>query len=223
MFVTNHATLGQTNEANGTYAPEITHVIEELNQAGIDYDISSINGGAAPLYGVEIDDEANQKVLAQSVFQSKINNTIGVAQLSGQNPVEEYVGVFYPGGFGLLTDLIENPEVAAITGAMYQAGKVVAAVCHGPAGLLPVTLDDGSKLLANKQVTCFTREEEIDFGTIDKIPLLLEEALVRSSGKYIKVAPWLEHVVIDGQLITGQNPTSARAVGKAIINALKID
>lgn len=219
IIVTNHATLGATDQANGTYAPELTHALHAFLEAGYHYDIASIKGGVAPMYGenVDPDDKVNAQILAMDEFQSRINNTIPCAQLSDT----DYDAVFYPGGFGLLSDLADNLEVGRITAALYEAGAVVGAVCHGPAGLLPITLGDGSSILAGKTVTGFTREEEIDFGTRPHIPFLLEESLTRNAGAYHKVAPWGEHVITDGRLITGQNPASAGAVGKAMVAALQ--
>jgi putative intracellular protease/amidase len=128
--------------------------------------------------------------------------------------------VFYPGGFGLLTDLASNKDFAALSAKHYENGGIIAAVCHGPAALLPITLSNGESLLSNKSVTAFTREEEIDFGTINDIPFLLEESLARSAARYNKVQPWGEFVIEDGRVITGQNPTSAHAVGVALVKQL---
>ena len=215
--VTNHATLGTTDQANGTYAPEITHVIDVLNDAGIDYDITSIKGGKAPMYGVDAEgDEVNAKVLADDDFSARMNNTIPVSQVD----VSAYDAIFYPGGFGLLSDLASDSQVAELAARHYQSGGILAAVCHGPAALLPITLDNGEKLLAGKSVTGFTREEEVDFGTINDIPFLLEEALARSAARYSKVQPWYELVIEDERLITGQNPASAHAVGMALVKLL---
>ena len=215
--VTNHATLGSTEQKNGTYSPELTHVIHVLNAAGFEYDIASINGGKAPLYGCDIEgDEVNMAILANDDFQNRINNTIPVSQLNADN----YDAIFYPGGFGLLSDLSENTHFAQIAAKHYENGGVLAAVCHGPAALLPITLSSGTPLLASKSVTGFTREEEIDFGTINDIPFLLEEALARRAARYTKVQPWQELVLVDERVITGQNPASAHGVGKAIVNLL---
>ncbi|QIA63114.1 type 1 glutamine amidotransferase domain-containing protein [Vibrio astriarenae] len=217
IIVTNHATLGETDQANGTYAPELTHVLSELLRAGFDYDIASIKGGRAPLYGTDIEDDAvNAKVLADDDFLNSINNTIPVSQIN----VDSYDAIFYPGGFGLLSDLASNKDFATISAKHYEDGGIIASVCHGPGALLPITLSNGEKLLASKSVTGFTREEEIDFGTIDDIPFLLEESLARSAACYSKVQPWQEHVIVDGRVITGQNPTSAHGVGKAIVELL---
>ena len=189
--VTNHATLGSTEQANGTYAPELTHVLKELINAGIEYDIASIKGGKAPLYGTDIEgDNVNAEILADDDFLNRINNTIPVSQLNS----DDYDAIFYPGGFGLLSDLAVNKDFATIAAKHYEDGGVVASVCHGPAALLPITLSNGEKLLASKSVTGFTREEEIDFGTINDIPFLLEESLARSAARFSKVQPWQEPV-----------------------------
>ncbi|NRB67642.1 MAG: type 1 glutamine amidotransferase domain-containing protein [Vibrio sp.] len=215
--VTNHATLGTTDQANGTYAPELTHVVKTLITAGIEYDIASIKGGKAPLYGTDIEGDAvNDEILSNDDFLNKINNTIPVSQINGS----DYDAIFYPGGFGLLSDLAVNKDFAIIAAKHYEQGGVVAAVCHGPAALLPITLSNGDKLLASKSVTGFTREEEIDFGTINDIPFLLEESLARSAAQFSKVQPWQEFVIVDQRVITGQNPTSAHSVGQKLVEIL---
>lgn len=217
IFVTNHSTLGDTSEPNGTFAPELTHALKEILSAGFDYDLVSINGGKAPLYGTDIEgDEVNREILADDTFQNRINNTLPVTAVR----VEDYDAIFYPGGFGLLSDLATNDTVASLSAHHYEGGGVLAAVCHGPAGLLPITLSNGEKLLASKAVTGFTREEEVDYGTLDKIPFLLEEALARTARQYSKVQPWQELVVEDDRVITGQNPASAHAVGAALVKRL---
>ncbi|NMP16558.1 type 1 glutamine amidotransferase domain-containing protein [Thalassotalea sp. Y01] len=215
--VTNHATLGETNHANGTYAPELTHVLNELILAGIDYDIASIKGGKAPLYGTDIEgDDVNNKILADESFQNRINNTVPAHQVI----INHYDAVFYPGGFGLLTDLATNQDFAQLSAQHYESGGLIAAVCHGPAALLPITLSDGESLLSKVSVTGFTREEEIDFGTIDDIPFLLEEALARKAARYNKVQPWGSFTIEDNNVITGQNPASAHAIGQALVSKL---
>ncbi|WP_421133307.1 type 1 glutamine amidotransferase domain-containing protein [Alteromonas sp. A079] len=215
--VTNHATLGDTDQENGTFSPELTHVVHVFNEAGIDYDIASIKGGEAPVYGQDIEgDDVNKNVLASEDFQNRINNTLPVSQVT----ISDYDAVFYPGGFGLLSDLATNEDFAKLSAAHYENGGVIASVCHGPGALLPITLSNGDALLATKSVTGFTREEEVDYGTIDDIPFLLEEALTRKAARFNKVQPWGTFVVEDDRVITGQNPASAHAVGEAIVRLL---
>ena len=185
--------------------------------AGFEYDLVSINGGKAPLYGTDIEgDKVNEQILSNEDFQNRVNATLPVSQIN----IDDYDAVYYPGGFGLLYDLATNEDLAKLSAAHYENGGILAAVCHGPAGFLPIVLTNSKKLLANKSVTAFSREEEIDFGTIDKIPYLLEESLTRMAAKYTKVQPWNEFVVEDGRVITGQNPGSAKAVGEGIVRRL---
>jgi putative intracellular protease/amidase len=215
--LTNHATLGTTDEENGTYAPELTHALHVLLEAGFDYDLASIHGGAAPLYGTDIEgDDINKHMQKNITFKERVNNTLPVSHIN----IDDYDAVFYPGGFGLLSDLAINEDFAKLSAKHYENGGVLAAVCHGPAAFLPIQLSNGEKLLANKSVTGFTREEEIDFGTIDKIPYLLEESLARTAAQYRKVQPWQAFVIEDNRVISGQNPGSAKGVGEAIVKQL---
>ena len=218
IFLTNHATLGDTDEANGTFSPELTHALDVLLKADVHYDLASIKGGKAPLYGTDIaDDEVNSRILANEELQHRLNNTLVAEKLN----IDDYDAIFYPGGFGLLSDLANNETVAKLSARHYENGGVLAAVCHGPAGLLPITLSNGEKLLANTVVTGFTREEEVDYETIDKIPFLLEESLARAAKQYRKGQPWAELVIEDNRVITGQNPASAHAVAAALVKRLK--
>ena len=215
--VTNHATLGETNQANGTYSPELTHALQVFLDAGLEYDIASINGGKAPIYGTDIEDDAvNDAILNDEEFQNRMNNTFAVSTIN----IDDYAAVYYPGGFGLLSDLATNADFAKMSARHYEDGGVLSAVCHGPAGLLPIVLSSGEKLLASKSVTAFTREEEIDYGTIDDVPFLLEESLTRNAARYSKVQPWSVLVIEDDRVITGQNPGSASAVAEAVVNLL---
>lgn len=217
IVVTNHATLGSTDKANGTYAVELTHPLSVFIDAGYDYDIASIKGGQAPIYGTEVEgDEVNSNILNSAAFQERFNNTMPVSEVNG----DDYDAIYYPGGFGLLSDLATDEAFAKISAEHYEKGGVLGSVCHGPAGFLPIKLSNGDSLLADKAVTAFTREEEIDFGTIDDIPFLLEESLSRLADKYSKKQPWQVHVIDDNRVITGQNPQSAHGVGEAIVKRL---
>lgn len=134
---TNHGTLGTTDQANGTYAPELTHALHLFLEAGFEYDIASIEGGKAPIYGTDIEgDTINDVMLNDQALQKRLNNTIPVSDIN----IDDYDAVFYPGGFGLLSDLTSNKDFAALSAKHYENGGVLAAVCHGPAALLPIIL-----------------------------------------------------------------------------------
>ena len=217
VLVTNHGTLGEAKEKNGTFAPELTHALHQFMHANMAFDIASLEGGAAPLYGEDTDDGVNLEVLNDPRVSAALSNTMRIDQLSAK----DYDAVFYPGGFGLLYDLAKSEKAGKLTAAVFENGGVVGAVCHAPAGLLPVTLANGDNIMKDIAVTAFTYEEEKDFGTLLKVPYLLEEALTRVAGQYNKKGPWLEFVVEQGRVITGQNPQSATAVGKAMVAQLQ--
>ena len=217
VLVTNHGTLGEAKEKNGTFAPELTHALHQFMHADMAFDIVSLQGGAAPLYGDDVEDGVNREVLNDAYVSAAVSNTKPIDQV---NP-EDYHAVFYPGGFGLLYDLAKSEKAGKMTATIFENGGVVGAVCHGPAGLLPVTLSSGDNIMKDISVTAFTYEEEKDFGTLAKIPFLLEESITRVAGQYNKKGPWVEFVVEQGRVITGQNPQSAAAVGKAMVAQLQ--
>ena len=217
VLVTNHGTLGEAKEKNGTFAPELTHALHQFMHAAMAFDIVSLQGGAAPLYGDDVEDGVNREVLNDAYVSAAVSNTKPIDQV---NP-EDYHAVFYPGGFGLLYDLAKSEKAGKMTATIFENGGVVGAVCHGPAGLLPVTLSSGDNIMKDISVTAFTYEEEKDFGTLAKIPFLLEESITRVAGQYNKKGPWVEFVVEQGRVITGQNPQSAAAVGKAMVAQLQ--
>ncbi|MCD7914184.1 MAG: type 1 glutamine amidotransferase domain-containing protein [Tannerellaceae bacterium] len=117
-------------------------------------------------------------------------------------------------------DLPEVTELSTIARQIYEAGGIVAAVCHGPAGLVNLKLSDGIHLIEGKRVTGFTNEEEKLMKRENIVPFLLEDMLIKRKATFTKGAPMLPHVVVDGRLITGQNPASAHKVGKEIAKAL---
>lgn len=123
-------------------------------------------------------------------------------------------------------DLVDDPISKALIAEFHSAGKIVAAVCHGPAALLNVKLENGEYLLKDQPVTAFSNTEEDQVGLSSAMPFMLETELQkRSGGLYKKAAdPWGEKVVIGhgGRLITGQNPASAGPLGEAIKKALKL-
>jgi putative intracellular protease/amidase len=215
VLVTNSAKLGD-DEDNGTFAPELTHALHAFKEAGYEYDLVSIQGGNAPVYGLETDDPVNRAMLADGALVEALASTTAVSKIDPR----QYRAVFYPGGFGLLHDLAHHADTAAITAKLYDDGAVVGAVCHGPAGLLDVTLADGSNIMAGKTVTCFTRKEEVAYGTIEKIPFVLEQDVTAKAGAFHEVEPWAENVLVQDRLVTGQNPASAGGVGREMVKLL---
>ena len=118
-------------------------------------------------------------------------------------------------------DFPESTAVRKVTREIYEAGGVVSAVCHGPAALVNVTLGDGSYLVAGKKVASFTNGEEEEVEATDIVPFLLATTLAERGAIHHPAPNWNANVVVDGHLVTGQNPASAGGVGEALIKLLK--
>lgn len=123
-------------------------------------------------------------------------------------------------------DLATDETSQRIIQEFYESGKIVSAVCHGPAAFVNVKLSDGSSLINNEPVTAFTNAEEDQAGLTKVMPFLLETQLGKNGAKFEQANPWQEKVVQagkDGRLITGQNPASARGMAKAVLKALEMN
>ncbi len=212
VIASSHPELG--GEPNGTYMPELTHALHVLDEHKISYDIVSPKGGRLPSYGDDAD-ELTKTMLADSAFAGKLVTK----KLADVDP-SQYDAVFYPGGYGLLFDLVDNADSHRVAKSFFARNAPVAAVCHGPAALSRVELDDGTAMVKGRDVTGFTRGEEVAMDTLEKIPFLLEDAMTEHGAVYRKMSNWAVHIVEDGPLITGQNPASAAGVGQALVARL---
>ncbi|KAF4595973.1 ThiJ/PfpI family protein [Ophiocordyceps camponoti-floridani] len=134
----------------------------------------------------------------------------------------DFDAVFYPGGHGPMYDLVDDAHSIRLIEEFYRAGKPVASVCHGPIVLVRCTVD-GKPLLQGRRVTGFTNEEEKAVGLLEAMPMLLEDEAKKCGCEWKQAGEaWGECVVVDGTLITGQNPASAKGVGEALAKALGV-
>ncbi len=219
IVVTSHSQLGKTGKPTGYYLPEVTHPYFELEKAGFEIDIASPLGGEAPMdeSSRDLSDEANRKFLEQPSLVAKLKNTIALEKI---NP-KDYTAVLYAGGHGTMWDFAESKEIIRVTSKIFENQGVVAAVCHGPAALVNVKLSNGKYLIDGKRVTGFSNAEEEAAKLTETMPFLLQTVLEKRNAKYESAPLWMKRVVVDGNLVTGQNPASAKAVGEAIVNILK--
>jgi len=131
-----------------------------------------------------------------------------------------YDAVVMPGGHGPMADLYQDADLGRLLTAVNTAGKIIAPFCHGPAGLLSATDDDGAFTFAGRRLTVFTNEEELGGGTGPNTPWFVEDVLKEKGAVVENGAAWTSHVVRDGNLITGQNPQSSEDVAKEVLKAL---
>lgn len=132
-----------------------------------------------------------------------------------------YDAVFIPGGHGPMEDLAHDPDLGRILTEFDAAGKIIAPLCHGPAALLTANRPGGGWLFQGRTLTVFTNEEERLNGTADNAPWLVESVL-RARGAVVHSAAnaWESNVVVDGNLISGQNPGSSKALAEKVIATL---
>ncbi|AEO60895.1 hypothetical protein MYCTH_2310610 [Thermothelomyces thermophilus ATCC 42464] len=232
IVLTSHDKLGDTGKPTGWYLSELAHPYSVFASHGFTITLASPAGGPAPLDPSSIEaaaassDAVSQSFLAEQ--RALWESTEPLASFVGR--AAEFAAVFFPGGHGPMFDLATDPTSQALVREFAAAGKVLAAVCHGPAALANVRTggDDagqaGEFLLRGRRVTGFTNAEEAAVGLDRAVPFLLEDRLrelVGSEGAFEKAdADWGEKVVVDGKLITGQNPASATALAEAIVRAV---
>ncbi len=133
----------------------------------------------------------------------------------------DYDVIYFAGGDGSMFQFPDNADIHDFIRDMYESDRLVAAACHGTSTLLNATLSDGSYLVEGKRVTGFSTAEEIFLGNEDIMPLLIQETFGERNAIYVETPTWTPNVVIDGRIITGQNPPSAEGVGHAIVEALQ--
>ena len=215
FVVTSHGELGDSGRKTGYFLSEVTHPWSVLGEK-YEIDVVSPEGGRPPVDGFDLKDPINRKFWDDRDWQEKMSTTLTPDQVDPN----QYRAVFFAGGHGAMFDLPENVALKKIVATIYENGGYVAAVCHGPAGLINVTLSDGTPLVKDKKFDCFTNEEEKENGTVPFMPYLLQSALEEKGGNFDGAVPWSDHVVQDGRLITGQNPQSALSLGKVVLQAL---
>ncbi|BBX09398.1 type 1 glutamine amidotransferase domain-containing protein [Mycolicibacterium aichiense] len=214
FVVTNAAFIGPHHRATGFFFPEIAHPVHELDRAGIAVEFASPLGGKPPEDGFDDSDEVQTSFLGSAAYR-RLSRSRKLSEVD----VLDYDAVFVPGGLGPMVDITGNPEVKDTVRRAWDAGLIVSAVCHGPSAFLGVTLADGSPLVRGRKLTAFSDAEEDGYADQD-VPFDLEQALRAEGALYERAEPWHPNLVVDGRLITGQNPQSGSIVGEALARAL---
>jgi len=215
FIVTNAAVLGPRNRKVGFFFPEIAHPFDVLDQAGVAVEFASPAGGWTPFDAYDESDPAQK-----AFFESKAFRRLNRSRRLSEVDAADYDAILVPGGLGPMADIQRNTAVQNAVVRAWTTGKIVSAVCHGPCSLLGVDLGDGVPFVQGKKLTSFSKLEEYDYARED-VPYELEDALRVEGAVYSSAANWEAHVVVDGRLITGQNPASAGLLGKKLLEALK--
>jgi putative intracellular protease/amidase len=219
MVVTSHDQLGDTGEKTGLWLEELAAPYYLFKDAGWDITLASPAGGRPPLdpLGERPSSQTDQtrRFNADTQAQEQLNTTL----LLGSVSADDFDTVFYPGGFGPMWDLAEDPVSITLIERFAESGKPHALVCHGPGALRHATKPDGTPFVAGLRVTGIANSEEEAVGRLNIVPFSVEDELVAKGGRYSKGENFQSHVVVDGLLITGQNPASS---GPAAIELISL-
>ncbi len=218
FVVSGHTELGDTGKKTGYFLSEVTHPWHVITEAGFTVDFVSPKGGA-----VEMDPKSNKlddPINKQFMDDPKNVEALATTMSPGDIDPSMYSAIYFAGGHGAMWDFPNNAQLADAAAKIYEAGGVVAAVCHGPAGLVNIKLSNGEYLVKGKKVAAFTNSEEAAVELTDTVPFLLETKLVERGATHVPAADFQEQVVVDQRLVTGQNPASATGAGKAIVELL---
>lgn len=221
IALTSHDLLGNTGKKTGFWLEELAAPYYRLLDAGAELTLASPAGGQPPLdpksSEPDAQTEATRRFNADRQAQAALSNTVKLADVSEQN----FDAVFYPGGHGPLWDLTDDKNSISLIESFVAANKPIAAVCHAPAVLVNVRDGQGLPLVKGKRVTGFSNSEEAAVGLSDIVPFLLEDKLIELGANYEKTEDWHPLALVDGKLITGQNPASSEAVADALLELLQ--
>jgi putative intracellular protease/amidase len=217
FVVTSHSEMGGTDEKTGYHLSEVSHPWKELYQAGYEMDFVSPKGGKAPVTAFDLSDAINKDFWENPTYREKIKNTMKPSDIKPS----EYQAIFFAGGHGTVWDFPENKELQKIAATIYENGGIVSSICHGAAALVNLKLSNGSYLIDGKDVNSFTDDEEREQGLEDVVPFLVESKLSERGAIFHQAANGEAKVVVDGRLITGQNPASATSLGRTLKRELE--
>lgn len=222
MVLTSHDQLGNTGHKTGFWLEEFAAPYYVFRDAGVQLTLASPKGGQPPIDPKsdlpENQTPAMERFKRDKEAQQALAHTVKLADVKA----EDFDTVFYSGGHGPMWDLAESPVSIALIESFYNSGKPVALVCHAPGVLRHVTYKD-APLVKGKRVTGFTNEEEEEVQLTHVVPFLVEDELKRLGARFEKVPNWQPFSIVDGCLITGQNPASSTSAAQALVKLVALE
>lgn len=220
MVLTSHDQLGDTGNKTGFWLEEFAAPYYVFRDAGAEITLASPKGGQPPLDpnsdAEDAQTEATKRFKGDEAAQQELAQT---AVLSGIS-AEGFNAIFYPGGHGPLWDLAEDGDSAKLIETFAASDRPIGAVCHAPAVFKHPKGADGKPLVSGRKVTSFTNTEEDAVGLTDIVPFLVEDMLGANGATYQKGPDWGPFVVVDGKLVTGQNPASSEEAARKLLSLL---
>ena len=220
IVLTSHDRLGDTGHKTGFWLEEFAAPYYVFKDAGHAITLASPAGGQPPLDPKS--DEPGSQTVATYRFRADadaVHQLANTQRLDNIDPAD-FDAVFYPGGHGPLWDLTEDPRSIALIESTLAAGKPLGAVCHAPGIFRNTRQPDGTPLVRGRRVTGFTNTEEAAVQLTDVVPFLVEDMLKANGGEYSRGPDWEPYAIVDGRLITGQNPASSELVAHKLLETL---
>src|SRR5882757_4793180 len=219
MVLTSHDQLGNTGRKTGFWLEELAAPYYEFKDVGAQITLASPKGGHPPLDPKSQDPsfqtDITRRFEKDADAEGQLDKTVRLESVKQ----EDYDTVFYPGGHGPMWDLAEDPVSIALLESFYNSGKPIALVCHSP-GVLRHVKYKGAALVKGKRVTGFTNGEEEEVQLTKVVPFLVEDELMRLGAIFEEVRNWQPFSIVDGRLVTGQNPASSTSAAQALLNVL---
>lgn len=216
IIVSNANAIGPNNRRTGTFLPEVAHPYAEFDAASYQIDFASLTGDTPYLDALNLAGDPDNLAFLVGKGWEAMQKAVKLSTVD----VSIYDAIFIPGGLAPMVDMPEDPLLKKVVGQTYERQAVVGAVCHGPVSLLNVKLSDGTFLVNGKNIASFTTEEEDNYARPD-VPFDLQTALTVQGAVFHAAAPWTSNSIADGNLVTGQNPASAKGVAQKMITLLE--
>lgn len=208
----------------GLWLSELTHFVDVVMQAGYEVDIASPSGGKIPLDSVrhsldkQLKDKSNAMFMRIPRFKQALENSLAISKIN----VADYQAIYLAGGHGAMFDFRQSEALQNKLTEFYSSDKILSGVCHGVAGFIDTIDQSGNRIVKNKKITGFSNFEDRLAKAIEHLPFLLETDLKKAGAIYRKnLIPFTSRIEIEHNFITGQNPASAKAVGKAVVKMLQ--
>lgn len=222
MVLTSHDQLGNTGRKTGLWLEEFAAPYFAFKDAGVEVTLASPKGGQPPIDPKsdlpENQTSAQKRFKQDKAAQQDLANTKRLADMKA----EDFDTVFYSGGHGPMWDLAESPVSISLLESFYGSGKAIALVCHAP-GVLRHVKYLGAPLVQGKHVTGFTNGEEEEVQLTQVLPFLVENELLRLGATFEKVRNWEPFSIVDGRLITGQNPASSISTAQNLLKVVSAE
>ncbi len=222
LFVlTSHNEFVGLSRPTGTWLEELLQPYYHFIEEGYEVAFASPKGGSAPIDPSSVSALEGQPLLSRylsdTVLRLALENCLTLRSVA----LNDFEAAIYPGGHGPLWDLKDDPSSIKLVETFLNGGKPLGVICHAGCVLISAKRPDGKSLVRERSLTAFSDNEERAVGLGDSVPYIVQAELIRLGARYSNKPNWEAHVVVDNNLITGQNPASALGVAAAMVSALR--